>query len=42
MNEMSRVVCNKQVKGTGKGKFGGLSEGAELTQAEAGTWAVAE
>lgn len=39
---MSRVVYNQRVKRPGKGKFGGLSEGGELTQAEAGTWAVAE
>lgn len=34
MNEMSRVVYNKRGKGTGRGKFGGLSEGRELTQAD--------
>lgn len=42
MNEMSRVVYNKQVKGTGRGKSGGLSEGRELIKVEAGTWAMAE
>lgn len=34
MNETSRVVYNKRGNGTGRGKFGGLSEGRELTQAD--------